>query len=463
MNISQDKRVFIMGYRFFSGQSAIEYLMTYGWMLLVVAVVGGAIFSTVNNQSAESVSGFTGEDVLIDSFGVTSDGLQFSLRNGASEEIKVQEIIVTNPESGMSTNVTVSENVGVGNTGQVKLGGIRQADQTNNLDVKINYETAGLTNLQASGTVTGSLDVFNTVSILSSEFNRSEDKLHVDVQNNGEQQADSINYTLITSDNQYSGNLDSLGSEEEAEINISIDETYPIQEIKVDPQGFNFIESGSELQCTPSKDLEGYWSFDSDQIINGQAKDLSGNKNHGSLNGGPVTGEDGVSREAINFSSQNNITANSMDLSPNLTIAGWAYMETNPEDYQHFFSIGGYNGNIWAGIDHFNPNNFLFHFNGSSNLRTYDEKIYAGEWTHFALSLEGNETWTGYVDGKNISEASLDIEPPTGFSETVIGGPWEGTLDELYVYNRTLSSSEIERIYQAEYPQSTEGCQLVDG
>ena len=31
----------------FKGQSAIEYLMTYGWMLLVVAVTGAAIFATV--------------------------------------------------------------------------------------------------------------------------------------------------------------------------------------------------------------------------------------------------------------------------------------------------------------------------------------------------------------------------------------------------------------------------------
>lgn len=34
------------------GQSAIEYLMTYGWMLLVVAIVGGAIITTVQNDQA---------------------------------------------------------------------------------------------------------------------------------------------------------------------------------------------------------------------------------------------------------------------------------------------------------------------------------------------------------------------------------------------------------------------------
>ena len=36
------------------GQTAIEYLMTYGWMLLVVAIVGGAIITTVQGDSVPS-------------------------------------------------------------------------------------------------------------------------------------------------------------------------------------------------------------------------------------------------------------------------------------------------------------------------------------------------------------------------------------------------------------------------
>ena len=72
------------------GQSAIEYLMTYGWMLLVVAIVGGAVFSVVQSQSVESVSGFTGGDVTVDDFGVTSDGgLQVSMRNTGSETVEI--------------------------------------------------------------------------------------------------------------------------------------------------------------------------------------------------------------------------------------------------------------------------------------------------------------------------------------------------------------------------------------
>ena len=63
-----------MGYRGLSGQSAIEYLMTYGWMLLVVAIVGGSVFSVFNQENLETVSGFQGDDVLVDNFGTTNEG-----------------------------------------------------------------------------------------------------------------------------------------------------------------------------------------------------------------------------------------------------------------------------------------------------------------------------------------------------------------------------------------------------
>lgn len=37
-------------------QSAIEYLMTYGWMLLVIIIVGMAIFSVIEDQRDEPMN-----------------------------------------------------------------------------------------------------------------------------------------------------------------------------------------------------------------------------------------------------------------------------------------------------------------------------------------------------------------------------------------------------------------------
>ena len=77
-----------------TGQSAIEYLMTYGWMLLVVAIVGGAIFAVVQSESVESVNGFTGDDVIVDEFGVTSGGdVQLQLRNTEGDSVQVGRFV----------------------------------------------------------------------------------------------------------------------------------------------------------------------------------------------------------------------------------------------------------------------------------------------------------------------------------------------------------------------------------
>lgn len=142
------------------GQSAIEYLMTYGWMLLAVAVVGGAVFSVVQSQSVESVSGFTGDDVIIDDFGATSSGnLQLELRNAAANSVTVNSINVS--DSNGFSEWLGSETFSVGETGLFTLNNISESQESgsNSLDVTINYDSRGLTNLEVSGTITGNFDI----------------------------------------------------------------------------------------------------------------------------------------------------------------------------------------------------------------------------------------------------------------------------------------------------------------
>ena len=140
------------------GQSAIEYLMTYGWMLLVVAVVGGAIFAVVGDQSVESVSGFSGGDVLVDDFGVTSNGnLQLILRNSAGESVEVTGIEVS--ENGNTAEWSNTQSVGVGSTESVTLNSVEEGQGVSTLDVEIFYDVGGLENLGVSGTISGNFEV----------------------------------------------------------------------------------------------------------------------------------------------------------------------------------------------------------------------------------------------------------------------------------------------------------------
>ena len=137
------------------GQSAIEYLMTYGWMLLVVAIVGGAIFVTVQGQCVQDATGFTGESVAVESLEVTDDSLQLEVSNQQAEQINLTEIEVDGQYSefelgdGQMLNTGDSE---VFTTDQ-----IASSDSCNDYDVQLTFDREGFEDATSSGSISGNM------------------------------------------------------------------------------------------------------------------------------------------------------------------------------------------------------------------------------------------------------------------------------------------------------------------
>jgi len=139
------------------GQSAIEYLMTYGWMLLVVAIVGGAIFATVQGQCTTSTSGFSTSDVRVADFATNSDGnLAFELRNAAASPVEIDNISVEG-DSYNAGNETIS--VGSSATFTTDVGAT-SVDGCNDFDLSIQYNVEdGIQSQVVSGTMTDSISL----------------------------------------------------------------------------------------------------------------------------------------------------------------------------------------------------------------------------------------------------------------------------------------------------------------
>ena len=138
------------------GQSAIEYLMTYGWMLLVVAIVGGAVFSMVGEQNIENVQGFDSQDVNIGDFGVsTQNGLMFSI-NDPLGQTSIKEITISDTDTA---NVSYQVSHSPSEEDVVNLPGIIPSDEGGELEVEVTYDSGSLENLTTSGTVIGGLEV----------------------------------------------------------------------------------------------------------------------------------------------------------------------------------------------------------------------------------------------------------------------------------------------------------------
>ena len=157
------------------GQSAIEYLMTYGWMLLVVAIVGGAIFATVQGQCTQSTSGFSGSDVIVENFGTDSDGnIQMTLRNGGAETLEISDIAIgdhnANGNLDGTDNLEINESdtdIGVGNSrtftvqgddGGSQVAVFESSDGCNDFDLSFQYTMGELTDQVTSGTLTDSIE-----------------------------------------------------------------------------------------------------------------------------------------------------------------------------------------------------------------------------------------------------------------------------------------------------------------
>jgi RHS repeat-associated protein len=73
--------------------------------------------------------------------------------------------------------------------------------------------------------------------------------------------------------------------------------------------------------------------------------------------------------------------------------------------------------------------------------------IPTNQWTYVALTLGTNQTFTLYVNGVAKKSGTANFVAPTG--TTSVGNGFAGKVDEVAIYNTTLSSSQIFKHYQA--------------
>lgn len=140
------------------GQSAIEYLTTYGWMLIVVVIVGGSVFTLVQDRGqVNSVDGLNDADVQISDFGVSDSGLQAEIRAASSEEIENANLSITNTETGEKVYANKEVDMPVTGSDTVEFPGIESSEGTNTYEVSITYTSGDLENLTVNGTITGNI------------------------------------------------------------------------------------------------------------------------------------------------------------------------------------------------------------------------------------------------------------------------------------------------------------------
>jgi hypothetical protein len=198
--------------------------------------------------------------------------------------------------------------------------------------------------------------------------------------------------------------------------------------------------------------LVGYWPFC------GNANDASGNNNNGTVNGATLTTDRfGNANSAYNFDGVSNyISVPNIASSGNQARSMFVWVNYNSTGSYHcvistgnpstcntfnlFANMNNSNGNI--GVMGFNPCDFYSATNNMNN----------GQWHYIGAVYDGQGNLKTYLDGLLFSSSSLSFNTfgqnnYFGLNNHNMSAHYLGILDDIIIYNRALSPTEITQLY----------------
>lgn len=228
------------------------------------------------------------------------------------------------------------------------------------------------------------------------------------------------------------------------------------------------LATSSLFAQVPTTGLVASYSFNS-----GNANDETGN-NNGSVNGATLTADRfGNNDMAYEFDGVNDlidlgdVPAFQMSTN-NFAISFWMYYDADQLSYiigkrttannyeQYGVIIGSGLTGIPTASDQITP---FFRSNGSNRQMALG--ALKGKWHNIVISHDYSTETTTYVDGvlAAVSSTPFDGNLNATGSSLVIGhlnidngGYYNGKVDDIYIYNRTLTTTEITNIYNAVDP-----------
>lgn len=206
----------------------------------------------------------------------------------------------------------------------------------------------------------------------------------------------------------------------------------------------------SAAQVDPA--LVGWWKFD--EGSGAIAHDSSGNGNDGTLNGPVEWVAEGKVNGALAFTGPYNYVqvqdSPSLDMTSQLTIAAWINPSWTGNNRIMQKSSGG-GDNQYRLLKEWGDN-MVFHVPGLSPDRLEFVGLPPiGEWTHLAATYDGQSMkvyYNGAVAGQQASTGQMGVSDGTltigtKHETAPAGDEYNGMLDDVRIYNRALSASEI--------------------
>ncbi len=211
-------------------------------------------------------------------------------------------------------------------------------------------------------------------------------------------------------------------------------------------------------------DLVGEWRFEDGAGVN--AKDSSGSDNNGTLTGfGFIAGSDwtdeGMFNKALEFAGDNDHVDLGMvhfDYTGDMTLSVWVKdlnKTANWARYLDIFSNSDINDHIFIG-HHSNSGNIKVEYRIDAVVLDVITSITEDSWTFITGVLDyngGSVTVSLYKNGEYIGSNSgtktdiTDLRGYIGRSAYGADAYFNGTIDEVQIYDNALSITQIQKLY----------------
>ncbi len=217
-----------------------------------------------------------------------------------------------------------------------------------------------------------------------------------------------------------------------------------------------FYATASQLQptvgsCTTADGLVGWWRF------NGDAGDASGAGSNATVSGQTLTtGASGQANGAYAFSGANNMTASAGALPTGAsarTVLAWVNVSAYPS--AGWGMVHSYGSASTSGASALSINTAgRISFNGQSNDFISTLVLEPNSWHLIGYTLNGtqvNAIYDGTTQAGTLSASPATAAGANSYIGSFVNATnrFTGSIDDLRVYNRVLSASEIQAIFTA--------------
>lgn len=141
-------------------QSAIEYLTTYGWMLIGVSIIGGALYQFSSSGCEVEAQGLTGNELMMTDAAITSDNkFSVAFSSSSNRKITIKEVEIGNGSLLQTRNLRLQP----GESKAYDIAQTEDSDSCETREIMVSYDIGPVKGQKFYGEITAPAEFIDIV------------------------------------------------------------------------------------------------------------------------------------------------------------------------------------------------------------------------------------------------------------------------------------------------------------